>query len=253
MPSTHPAASRATLADPARAGFFHWGLRPYDQILAMQEALREERRAGRIPDVWLAGEHHAVITSGVRGRAGDLVGGGDPIPVFSIDRGGMTTLHNPGQLVIYPIVRTGRGVLAQARLARALLAATRDWIESLSGVRAAIERGRPGLYVDGRKLAAIGISIRGGVSMHGIAVNLCNDLAPWSRIIPCGEPGTRPVTLTELTGRRVEPAQWAPLIPRWLTSAWGYGRVGPMEAPAPDQSTGGSGGGTISAGSCSMK
>lgn len=214
------------LADPSDSRLIGWGLRDYADVLAMQEQLREERRAGTIPDTWLAGEHPTVITQGVRGRDADLAINPDAgIPIHRIDRGGMTTLHNPGQLVIYPIVKTHEGLLAQARLARALLESTADLIEQVSGVRATIERGRPGLFVNGRKLAAIGISIRGRVSMHGIAINLSNDLAPWRWIVPCGEPSTRPITLSELIGEKIEPATLAELLPEWLKSHWGYARV----------------------------
>jgi lipoate-protein ligase B len=167
-----------------------------------------------------------VITQGVRGREADLVLNANAgIPIHRIDRGGMTTLHNPGQLVIYPIVKTHEGLLAQARLARVLLENAADLIEQVSGVRAQIERGRPGLFVGKRKLAAIGISIRGRVSMHGIAINLCNDLAPWQWIIPCGEPSTRPVTLSEVVGKKIEPAMFIERLPEWLSGSWGYGRT----------------------------
>lgn len=214
------------LADPSTARLINWGLRGYGDILAMQEQFRDERRAGTIPDTWLAGEHLTVITQGVRGRDADLViSPSMGIPIHRIDRGGMTTLHNPGQLVIYPIVKTHEGLLAQARLARALLENTADLIEKVSGVRASIERGRPGLFVNGRKLAAIGISIRGRVSMHGIAINLCNDLSPWQWIIPCGEPSTRPVTLSELTGKRIEPRELMKLLPDWMRLNWGYKEI----------------------------
>ncbi|MEN6625463.1 MAG: lipoyl(octanoyl) transferase LipB [Candidatus Sumerlaeia bacterium] len=209
------------LAEPGCARLIDWGLREYGEVLAMQEKLREERRAGSIPDTWLAGEHPTVITQGVRGNSADVATYAT-IPVHTIDRGGMTTLHNPGQLVIYPIVRTREGLLAQARLSRALLEASAELIEAVSGVRPEIERGRPGLFVGGRKLAAIGISIRGRVSMHGIAINLCNDLAPWRWIVPCGEPSTRPVTLSEVAGRKFEPAEMAALLPGWLKTSWGY-------------------------------
>src|SRR5262245_29841612 len=91
------------LANPAVARVHGWGLSEYGAILTMQEALREQRRADVIPDTWLAGEHPAVITQGVRGIEADLVHVNHGLPIFQIDRGGMTTLHNPGQLVLYPI------------------------------------------------------------------------------------------------------------------------------------------------------
>jgi lipoyl(octanoyl) transferase len=212
------------ILEPELAHLKDWGLRDYGEVLKLQEDLRARRRAGEIPDTWLAGEHSTVITQGVRGRPDDLCAPAQ-WPIYQIDRGGMATIHNPGQLVIYPIVKTGANLVAQARLSRFLLTAVRDWIERISGVSAQIQRGRPGLYVKGRKLAAIGLSVRGGVSMHGIAVNLCNDLTPWDLIVPCGEPATRPVTLTMLTDRCWTPAECIRRIPDWLRGVWGYGQV----------------------------
>jgi lipoyl(octanoyl) transferase len=217
--------ARRVVAEPARARLHAWGLRDFGEILALQEKLRAARREGLIPDTWLAGEHPTVITQGVRGSAADLLA--TPAwPVFKIDRGGQTTIHTPGQLVIYPIILTHPGLLSQARLSRALLAATRDWIAEQTGVALEIHKGRPGLFSkDGQKAAAIGLSIRGGVSMHGIAINLCNELASWRAIIPCGEPETQPVTLSELAGRRIAPDELISHLPDWLRDTWGYNKV----------------------------
>jgi lipoate-protein ligase B len=134
--------------------------------------------------------------------AGGAAGGVD---VVWVDRGGQTTLHSPGQMILYPIVKLGGGSLAGPRMTHALLEGLRAWLIATHGVEAEIPRGRPGLFIGDRKLMSIGISVRGGVSMHGIAMNLCNDPALWDRIVACGEPGTRPVTLSELLGRRIEP------------------------------------------------
>jgi lipoate-protein ligase B len=215
---------RRILADPSRARFFAWGTRDYGEVLEMQESLRERRQGDAIPDTWLAGEHPTVITQGVRGGEGDLVGVA-PFPVFRIDRGGMTTLHNPGQLALYAIVKTREELTAQGRLSRALLTTVRDWLTEIAGVRLEVYRGRPGLFCDGRKAAAIGISVRRRISMHGIAINLCNDLSPWRAIVPCGESTTRPITLSELAGRRIEPGELIGGMQEWLRSAWGYGEV----------------------------
>lgn len=212
------------LEDRRLARLHPWGVQAYGDVLALQERLRETRRGGSIPDTWLAGEHLPVITQGVRGESGDVLLAG-ALPVFQIDRGGMTTLHNPGQLVIYPIVKTQGGMLAQAKMARLLLASVRDWLAELTGAELVIHKGRPGLFHGLRKVAAIGISIHGRVSMHGIAINLCNDLSPWQAIVPCGEPSTRPMTLTEVIGRRIEPAELIEKLPEWLQSAWGYEAV----------------------------
>ena len=231
-PAETPPPVERVLAE-TRLAFLHpWGLREYGEILALQERLREARRAGRIPDTWLAGEHPLVITQGVRGAAGDLVRR-DLYPIFQIDRGGMTTLHNPGQLVIYPIALTRGGVLAQARMARLLLTTVRDWLAERTGVELQVPKGRPGLFFGARKVAAIGLSIHGRVSMHGIAINLSNDMTPWRAIVPCGEPETQPITLSEIAGKRIEPGDLLPAIPDWLRRTWGYEEVHIREALEP--------------------
>lgn len=212
------------LAERHLARLHHWGLQPYGDVLKLQEELRQARQGGLIPDTWLAGEHTTVITQGVRGKGDDLLGA-IPYPVFQIDRGGMTTLHNPGQLVIYPIARTQGGMLAQARISMLLLGAVRDWIHEHAGVELAIQKGRPGLFFGQRKVAAIGISIHGRVTMHGIAINLCNDLSPWRAIVPCGEPSTQPMTLSEIAGTLIEPCDLLKSMPEWLRRTWGYERV----------------------------
>jgi lipoate-protein ligase B len=228
---------RARVLDaPALARLIPWGLRDYKDVLALQERLRDARRADAVPDCWLAGQHPTVITQGARGGAADLLDAADAdagarYPVYKIDRGGMTTIHVPGQLVLYPIVKTLPGLVAQGRLARALLATVRDWLLGLSGVRLEIPKGRPGLFWGERKVAAIGLSIRQRVSMHGIAINLCNDLAPWRAIVPCGEPGTRPATLTEAAGRPFAPEDLLAAMPDWLRRAWGYDAVQVVDAP----------------------
>jgi lipoyl(octanoyl) transferase len=212
------------LAAPSSVRLFNWGLLDYGATLKLQERLRELRRADQIPDTWLAGEHPLAITQGVRGTPGDLLTSAG-FPIFKIDRGGQTTLHNPGQLVIYPIVRTRPGLLAQARASRLLLMSVRDWLKDVTGLALEAPKGRPGLFFENLKVAAIGLSIHGSVTMHGIAINCCNDLAPWRSIVPCGEPETRPQTLSALLGREFTPADLITRLPLLLTQLWKYREV----------------------------
>jgi lipoyl(octanoyl) transferase len=223
-PELRPAPERV-LAAQALARVYPWGVRNYGELLKLQETLRAERRADSIPDTWLAGEHPTVITQGVRGAAGDLVAPQCGYPVFQVDRGGQTTLHNPGQLVIYPIARTQPGMLAQARASKLLLLSVRDWLADVTGVLLEAPKGRPGLFAADRKVAAIGLSIHGCITMHGIAINCCNDLSPWQTIIPCGEPSTRPQTLSALLGRPLAPTDLLPTLPALLTHYWNYRQV----------------------------
>jgi lipoate-protein ligase B len=204
-----------------RADLFNWGTGEYGYILNLQEYIRSKREKDEIHDTWLAGEHFPVITQGVRGEGNDLIGKPD-IRIFDIDRGGQTTLHNPGQLVIYPIVRTRHEMTAQARFPRMLLTGIRDWIKEMTGLELEIHKGHPGLFWNLRKVAAVGISIHRGVTMHGIAINICNDLEPWKYIIPCGEPDTVPATLNNATGLDLQPVDFINNIHAWLEQFWGY-------------------------------
>lgn len=227
----------ALLADRRGARLRDFGLADYVAVLAMQERLREARLREEIPDTWMFGEHPTVVTQGVRAREGDLAGGGagaTPVilvgplagaPVVKIDRGGMTTLHSPGQMILYPIVKLREGSLSAGRMAHALLEGMRRWVRDAHGVESEIPAGRPGLYVGGRKMLSVGISARGGVTMHGVAMNVSNDLRLWEGIVACGEPGTRPVSLSELLGRSVTPAEQRESIRAWLRDEWGYAEV----------------------------
>lgn len=213
----------SVLSDRSAVILRDFGCGSYGEVLQRQDSIREDRQADRIPDTWLVGEHPLVITQGVRGIGEDVRNSqGTSAAIFSVDRGGMTTLHNPGQLIVYPIVRVEGGSMAAGRFSRALLAAMRQWIEHEFGLLASVRRGHPGLYVEGRKLLSIGISVRGGVSMHGVALNMCNDLSDWSSIVACGEAEARPVSLSEVLDRRVQPADQVQSIGRWLAETWGY-------------------------------
>jgi len=137
-------------------------------------------------ELWFL-EHPPVFTMGMNARSEHLLAPGD-IPVVNIDRGGQVTYHGPGQLVVYPLLdlpRLGLGVRGLVvAIERAISDTVAEW-----GIAAAGRRDAPGVYVDGRKLASIGIRVRRGASYHGLALNVNMDLAPFSRINPCGYAG----------------------------------------------------------------
>jgi lipoate-protein ligase B len=215
---------RECLVDRGSAALLWFGLLEYGAALELQERTRAKRQSDdAAPDTWLIGEHPTVVTRGARSKSEAPPPAG--LPVFEIDRGGMSAMHGPGQLMIYPIARVAGGAMAAGRLARALLEATRDWVREEFGIESAPEPGRPGLFVEGRKLMSLGLSVRRGVSMHGVALNLCNDVETWSAIAPCGDPTTRGVTLSELVGRTVAPSEQVESIAEWLGGAWGYEKV----------------------------
>ena len=155
----------------------------YRRALAWQESLVERRLAGGA-DALLVLEHPPVYTLGMNGDPSHVLSAG-AIPVIRIDRGGQVTYHGPGQLVVYPLVdlrRRGLGVrdLVSA-LEGALIALAAEF-----GLQAVARRDAPGVYVEGRKLASIGLRIRRGASYHGLALNVAMNLTPFSGINPCG-------------------------------------------------------------------
>jgi lipoyl(octanoyl) transferase len=121
------------------------------------------------------------------------------IPVVGIDRGGQVTYHGPGQLVVYPLIDLRRLNLGVRELVvsleNAIVATVAQW-----GIAAQGKRDAPGVYVDGRKLASIGLRIKRGCSYHGLALNVAMDLEPFQRINPCGFAGLQVTQVSELGG-----------------------------------------------------
>jgi lipoate-protein ligase B len=183
----------------------HLGTIEYRQALALQESIRAARQADELPDVLLLLEHPPVYTRGRRSAPGELPMGEDwyrmqGIEIVETDRGGKVTYHGPGQLVGYPIVRVEDVVAYVRTLERALVAALTD-----EGVSA---RARPqdgpdytGVWVGERKIASIGVHVARGVTTHGFAVNVENDLEPFGWVVACGLPGVRMTSLINETGR----------------------------------------------------
>jgi lipoyl(octanoyl) transferase len=184
----------------------HLGVVEYGEALALQERVRAARQEDELPDVLLTLEHPPVYTRGRRSRPGELPMGEEwyaaqGIDVVETDRGGLVTYHGPGQLVGYPIVRVDDVVGYVHGLEDALVRALVD-----EGVVAARSRPREGhrytgVWVEERKIASIGVHLSRGVSTHGFAVNVENDLQPFSWIVPCGLDGVQMTSLLRETGR----------------------------------------------------
>lgn len=149
-----------------------------------------------MPDVlWLL-EHPPTYTLGQAGRAEHLFAPGS-IPVVQVDRGGQVTYHGPGQLVLYTLLDLKRRRLPIRVLVRLLEQSVIDLVAG-QGVRAARRSGAPGVYVEGKKLAALGLRVRRGCCYHGLALNVAMDLRPFCGINPCGYPGLQVTQLAEL-------------------------------------------------------
>ena len=174
----------------------------------LQRAIHAEVAAGTSEPQVLLLEHAPVYTAGKRTEAEDLPL--DGTPVVDVDRGGKLTWHGPGQLVGYPIVELGNraGIRDYVnRLEEALIRVVAGF-----GIEAVSVQGRSGVWVLGdgvapdRKIAAIGIRVDHGITMHGFALNCSNDLAPYGQIIPCGITDAGVTTISAEAGRTVEPS-----------------------------------------------
>jgi lipoyl(octanoyl) transferase len=173
------------------------GLRPLPDVWAEMQAFTAERTAATRDEVWFL-EHPPVYTLGMRADRGHLLAPGD-IPVVQIDRGGQVTYHGPGQLVVYVLLNLERRALTPRKLVQALENAVIDTV-AMYGVTAAGRRDAPGVYVEGAKLAAVGLRVKRHCSYHGLAVNVAMDLAPYQGINPCGYEGLAVTDLRTLCG-----------------------------------------------------
>ncbi|HEB96416.1 MAG TPA: lipoyl(octanoyl) transferase LipB [Sedimenticola thiotaurini] len=173
----------------------HLGLCDYLPVWRRMQAFTD-RRGPQTPDqIWLL-QHFPVFTQGQAGRAEHLLDPGD-IPVVQADRGGQVTYHGPGQLIAYLLIDLRRRRLGVRALVTLL---EQSVVELLAGhgVAAAPRPEAPGVYVDGRKIAALGLRVRRGCSFHGLSLNVAMDLAPFSRIDPCGYPGLQVTQMADL-------------------------------------------------------
>jgi lipoyl(octanoyl) transferase len=228
LPDGQPAT---TPHDRASLRFRHLGFGPqavdYLDAWRIQRELHAEVRAGTVPDTVLLLEHPAVYTAGKRTAPHERPF--DGTPVIDVDRGGKITWHGLGQLVGYPIIRLGDPVDVVAyvrRLEQALIGVAADL-----GVASGRVEGRSGVWVPAdargreRKLAAIGIRVAQGTTMHGFAINCDCDLSWFARIVPCGIPDADVTSLSAELGRDVPVAEVLPLVERHLDAAGLAGRT----------------------------
>lgn len=180
-----------------------------DTWRAMQ-AFTDQRGADTPDELWVL-EHEPVFTLGMNADPAHLLTPGD-VPVVQVDRGGQVTYHGPGQLVVYPLIDLRRAGLGVRDLVTALEQAVIATAAGF-GIVAATRSGAPGVYVEGAKLASIGIRVRRGASYHGLAVNVDMDLGPFSRINPCGFEGLAMTQFAALGGPRGIAAVAGVLVP----------------------------------------
>ncbi|WP_407312593.1 lipoyl(octanoyl) transferase LipB [Pseudomonas sp. nanlin1] len=195
---------------PGTLGFRELGEQGYVPVWQAMQRFTDQRDASTPDEVWLV-QHPPVFTQGQAGKAEHLLLPGD-IPVVKVDRGGQVTYHGPGQLVVYLLLdvkRLGFGVRELvSRMEQCLI----DLLAGY-GIVAAAKADAPGVYVQGAKIASLGLRIRRGCSFHGLALNVQMDLGPFARINPCGYAG---LAMTQMCDH-VAPIEFAEVSARLRT------------------------------------
>ena len=173
------------------------GRQPYEPVWRAMQAFTDARNDTTPDELWLV-EHDPVFTLGQAGKAEHVLAPGD-IPVVRTNRGGQVTYHGPGQIVAYPLLDLKRlkiGVRDYVcRIEQAIIDTLGEW-----NIDAARRDGAPGVYVNGAKIAALGIRVRRGCTFHGLAFNVAMDLSPFHRINPCGYQGLQVTSMVDLGG-----------------------------------------------------
>ena len=159
------------------------GRQDYVPLWHKMQSFADERDESTPDEIWFC-EHPPVFTLGLNASKEHLLAPGD-IPVVQIDRGGQVTFHGPGQLMVYPLIDIRRANIGVRTLVTALEQSVVD-LAAEYDVDAAARADAPGVYVEGDKLASVGLRIRRGSSFHGMALNVDVDLEPFTRINPCG-------------------------------------------------------------------
>jgi lipoate-protein ligase B len=202
------------------------GLVPYDEAFALQKQIERARYEQALPDVLMLLEHPPTYTRGRRSEAGELPMGVDwyraqGIEVVDSDRGGRVTYHGPGQLVGYPIVSLrpyGDDVHEYIRrMERVIIASLATF-----GIEAGLVEGLTGVWTaERRKIASIGVHVSRGVTTHGFAVNVNNDLQPFEWIVPCGIEHCRMSSVSRERRREQDLEEFMDAVEREFTSAYG--------------------------------
>lgn len=173
------------------------GQTEYTQVWHAMQQFTDQRDANTADELWLV-EHPPVFTQGQAGKEEHLLMPGD-IPVVKVDRGGQVTYHGPGQQVIYFMIDLRRKKMGVRQLVTLIENAIIHCLAKYH-IEAAAKPDAPGVYVDGKKIASLGLRVRKGCSFHGLALNVNMDLSPFLRINPCGYAGLEMIQSCDLGG-----------------------------------------------------
>ncbi|MFT6350977.1 MAG: lipoyl(octanoyl) transferase [Neptuniibacter pectenicola] len=197
------------------------GLLPYEPTWLRMQAFTNERDADAVDEIWSL-QHEPVFTQGQAGKQEHLLNPGD-IPVVQVDRGGQVTYHGPGQAIVYLMLNLKRKKVGVRELVTIMEDAVVDTLNDFQ-VKAYAKPDAPGVYVDDRKIASLGLRVRRGCSFHGLALNLAMDLEPFLRINPCGYAGMEMTQLGMLV-EGLDQAQASQCLLNHLISKLGYSEV----------------------------
>lgn len=187
-------AAAIQASTPAQLRVRRLGCVPYEPTWEAMRSFTAQRGAATPDEIWLL-QHPPVYTLGQAGKAEHLLRDGG-IPLVRIDRGGQITYHGPGQLVAYLLIDLARRRLKVRELVALMEQALIDCLADY-GLAASRVAGAPGVYIDGAKIAALGLRVRNGCSYHGLSLNVDMDLTPFAGINPCGYEGLETVQLAD--------------------------------------------------------
>lgn len=173
------------------------GIQQYETVWHAMQKYTDQRNADSVDELWLV-EHFPVFTQGQAGKAEHILHAGD-IPVVQVDRGGQVTYHGPGQLVAYPLIDIKRRKIGVRQLVNHIEQSLIHLLQQYD-INAYAKTDAPGVYVNDKKIASLGLRIRKGCSFHGLALNVNMDLSPFHRINPCGYAGLEMLQCKQING-----------------------------------------------------
>ena len=220
-------------ATPKPSRILDLGIRAYDEVLRLQQALVGQRQAGEIPDTLVLVEHPDTITMGRSAKPENILDAG-AVPVFAIERGGDVTYHGPGQLVAYPIFLLGE---SERDLHRYLRSLEETVLRTLAdfGITGTRRPGLTGVWTGDerapRKLTSIGVAVRKWVTMHGLALNVNTDLDRFAAIHPCGLDATVMTSMERELGRAVDIEAVKTVLATYVATVFERAWLQPVDSP----------------------
>lgn len=203
----------------------YWGLCDYADIFQRMQTFNQTRQPDTADEIWML-QHHPVFTLGLNGKAEHVLDAGN-IPLIKTDRGGQVTYHGPGQLIVYILLDVRRNGLGIRDIVTRLEHSVIHYLAS-ENIVAVARKDAPGVYVQGQKIAALGLRVKSGSCYHGLSLNVNMDLTPFTRINPCGYAGMEVTSLQRL-GLQISVEQVASALLKNIQYQFGIEQVSSHE------------------------